>query len=153
MAFRADSLSWRRPARAVIGRVRCWTPIRGFVVTMNSSTSRVPITPYPCDSWPARSFEERCAAPSEFLTWVWGQDQDMDVLGFKVTREQPSFVFDLALEDPSMAKILLRRRNRGYRAASIKSGTNDPRRVITNFATLVEQLEPSLRAELLDRGM
>jgi LPS sulfotransferase NodH len=55
---------------------------------------------------------ERDADPMNFLDRIWFHSGGYDCLGFKLTPGQAEPVFEHVLADPSVRKIVLRRRNR-----------------------------------------
>jgi hypothetical protein len=56
--------------------------------------------------------EDRDRDPLDFLRRVWGNPDGHSTLGFKWTRGQNPVVFEHVVENPSILKIVLRRRNR-----------------------------------------
>jgi hypothetical protein len=56
--------------------------------------------------------EERDADPLAFLERLWGLEVPQPIVGFKVNRGQESRIFDTVLDDGSLPKVLLERRNR-----------------------------------------
>jgi hypothetical protein len=58
------------------------------------------------------TIEERERDPIEFLGRVWQRPEGRRVVGFKLCWKQNEAIFDAVLADPSIRKIVLKRRNR-----------------------------------------
>ena len=58
------------------------------------------------------SVEERAAAPEAFLERIWTQNLGFPCVGFKFTYRQNETIYRRLLEDTTIAKIVLRRKNR-----------------------------------------
>jgi len=59
----------------------------------------------------ANSIQERDQYPLDFLVKVWTHHQAMPCVGFKMTHKQNLVIFEHALTNPDIKKIVLRRNN------------------------------------------
>jgi LPS sulfotransferase NodH len=88
---------------------------------------------------------ERDREPTAFLEMVWAAHGDARAMGFKMNRDENEAAMDALLGDPSVRKILLRRRNqvRTYVSEEIARVTG----VWESFDTPVDAMMPVVHVE------
>ena len=79
--------------------------------------------------------QERDRDPRAFLAKVWAANAGCSAVGFKINRAEHEGALDVVLPDPSVRKIVLRRRNRvkAYVSSLIAESTGDASTIGANF--------------------